>query len=86
MPAGASWGEYLRFMAAGLGSMFLGAQAVHLYYKPLDDMTHVINELKRVKQKQLESEQPPAEDDASFENVDNSDSIKNETVVADNAS
>ena len=53
MPAGVSWGEYLRFAAAALGSMFLGSQAVHLVYRPLDDMDKVIDELKQVKQRQL---------------------------------
>lgn len=48
-------------MAAGLGSMFLGAQAVHLYYRPLDDMKTVIDELKRVKQKQLGAEKEKEE-------------------------
>ena len=57
MPAGVTWGEYLRVMAAALGSMFLGSQAVHLYYQPLDDMTKVINELRRVKQKQLKEKE-----------------------------
>ena len=53
MPAGVSWGEYLRFMAAALGTMFLGSQAVHLVYRPLDDMDQVLDQLRAVKQKQL---------------------------------
>ena len=56
MPAGVTWGEYLRFMAAALGSMFLGSQAVHLVYKPLQDMDQVLDQLRAVKQKQLASE------------------------------
>ena len=56
MPAGVSWGEYLRFMTAALGSMFLGSQAVHLLYKPLQDMDQVLDQLRAVKQKQLASE------------------------------
>jgi len=56
MPAGSTWGQYLGFMTAAIGSMFLGSQAVHLYYRPMDDMNEVINEIRRVKQKQLKME------------------------------
>lgn len=31
-------GEYARFMAAAMFSMALGMQAVHLLYRPLDDL------------------------------------------------
>lgn len=34
MPFGMSWGHYLTFTSAALGSMFLGASVVHHYYKP----------------------------------------------------
>ncbi|XP_051740235.1 protein brawnin [Ctenopharyngodon idella] len=34
MPAGVSWPRYLRMFAASVLSMFAGAQAVHLYYRP----------------------------------------------------
>ena len=35
MPAGVGWGEYLRFTATSLFTMFLGSQFVHSIYKPL---------------------------------------------------
>lgn len=48
MPAGVSWPRYLSFLTASLFSMFLGAQVVHVYYRPLDDLDRYIEEeLKR---------------------------------------
>ena len=38
MPGGVPMGEYARFMAAAMFSMALGMQAVHLLYRPLDDL------------------------------------------------
>ncbi len=35
MPAGVSWGEYLKVAAAAYMAMFVGAQTVHVFYKPL---------------------------------------------------
>jgi len=38
MPAGVSWGTYIKYtFAAGL-SMVAGAQTVHQLYRPLDDL------------------------------------------------
>ena len=37
MPAGVGTGEYVRFVAAAMFSMFLGSQAVHHLYRPLED-------------------------------------------------
>jgi len=38
MPAGVSWPTYLKFtLAAGL-SMVAGAQTVHQFYRPLEDL------------------------------------------------
>ena len=74
-------------MAAGLGSMFLGAQAVHLYYRPLDDMKTVIDELKKVKQKQLEAEKGEIGDGHS-QAVDDRDHAETKSLpetVADKA-
>jgi Domain of unknown function (DUF4516) len=48
MPAGVSWPTYLKFFAAAFVSMALGAQVVHQYYKPLDDLEKFVeNELKK---------------------------------------
>ncbi|XP_055376386.1 ubiquinol-cytochrome-c reductase complex assembly factor 6 [Condylostylus longicornis] len=44
MPAGVSWGEYLKFLSCALVTMFAGSQAVHLYYKPLKDLNAYIRE------------------------------------------
>lgn len=48
MPAGVSWGEYLRFVAAAMISTIAGAQTVHYYYKPLEDFKRLYDcELER---------------------------------------
>lgn len=44
MPAGVSWPRYLKFTAAALLSMFVGAQVVHIYYNPLSDIDKYIEE------------------------------------------
>ena len=46
MPAGASWRRYLTFTAAAMFTMFLGAQSVHLIYKPLEDLPSMIDAAK----------------------------------------
>jgi hypothetical protein len=48
MPAGVSWPKYLMFFAASMTSMMLGAQTVHVYYRPLDDLNQLVEqELER---------------------------------------
>jgi len=44
MPAGVSWPQYLKFFAAAMMSMLLGAQAVHVYYRPLDDLSELVQQ------------------------------------------
>lgn len=50
MPAGVSWGSYLSFTASAMISMLAGAQLVHQYYKPLEDLNVYIEE--EMKQRQ----------------------------------
>ncbi|XP_016938809.1 ubiquinol-cytochrome c reductase complex assembly factor 6 [Drosophila suzukii] len=38
MPAGVSWGQYMKFLGCALAAMMAGSQAVHLYYRPLEDL------------------------------------------------
>lgn len=38
MPAGVSWGQYIKFSIAAFLAMSAGSQAVHIYYKPLQDL------------------------------------------------
>ncbi|XP_030569554.1 uncharacterized protein C12orf73 homolog [Drosophila novamexicana] len=38
MPAGVSWGQYMKFLGSAMLAMMAGSQAVHLYYKPLEDL------------------------------------------------
>jgi hypothetical protein len=47
MPAGVSWGSYLRFTAAALFTMFAGAQIVHVYYKPLGDLDKYVEKVEK---------------------------------------
>jgi len=48
MPAGVSWGQYLRFSAAAMLSMFAGAQVVHSFYRPMEDFdTYVKDALEK---------------------------------------
>jgi len=47
MPAGVPWGEYLRFFVASFASMAAGAQLVHVYYRPLEDMDEMVIEYKQ---------------------------------------
>lgn len=43
MPAGVSWARYLTFTFAALGTMALGAQTVHMIYKPLQDFDQYVD-------------------------------------------
>ncbi|XP_063979245.1 ubiquinol-cytochrome-c reductase complex assembly factor 6 [Diachasmimorpha longicaudata] len=44
MPSGVPWGPYLRFFTAAMLTAFAGAQTVHLYYRPLDDLEKLVDE------------------------------------------
>lgn len=46
MPAGVTWPCYLRFFSAAMLSMFAGAQVVHHFYRPLDDIDEWIDKAK----------------------------------------
>lgn len=47
MPAGITWGAYLRFLIAAGLSMFAGSQVVHMLYRPLDDLDEYIEVEKK---------------------------------------
>lgn len=47
MPAGVSWPRYVAFLSAAMLSMLAGAQTVHIYYKPLQDMDKYIEEERK---------------------------------------
>jgi len=47
MPAGVSWGRYIRFGIAAMMSMMAGAQCVHALYRPMDDLPELIDEFYR---------------------------------------
>ena len=47
MPAGVTWRKYITFSIAAMFSMLLGAQSVHLVYRPLEDLPQLIDEAKK---------------------------------------
>lgn len=56
MPAGVTWGQYLRFTGSALVAMGLGAQCVHMFYKPMEDFDDYVKEAlekEQAKMKQL---------------------------------
>ncbi|XP_023161249.1 uncharacterized protein C12orf73 homolog [Drosophila hydei] len=54
MPAGVSWGQYMKFLGSAMLAMMAGSQAVHLYFKPLDDLPVYI-EKERQQQKEQDT-------------------------------
>lgn len=38
MPAGVTWGQYIKFSVAAFLAMTAGSQVVHIYYNPLKDL------------------------------------------------
>lgn len=53
MPAGVSMPRYLAFFAASMLSMFAGAQVVHHYYKPLENLDKAIEKEWEKQRKQI---------------------------------
>lgn len=47
MPAGVSWGKYLKFTTCAFLSMLAGSQVVHVYYRPLDDLDKYVEAAKK---------------------------------------
>ncbi|KAH8387948.1 hypothetical protein KR093_010445, partial [Drosophila rubida] len=54
MPAGVSWGQYMKFLGSAMLAMMAGSQAVHLYFKPLDDLPEYIEHEQQQHQHQLQ--------------------------------
>ena len=59
MPGGVGMGEYWRFMGAAMLSMFLGAQSVHIFYRPLDDLDDYVMRAKEEKGKENQEGERP---------------------------
>ncbi|XP_054729001.1 ubiquinol-cytochrome-c reductase complex assembly factor 6 [Anastrepha obliqua] len=59
MPAGVSWGQYMKFLSAAMLSMMAGSQLVHLYYKPLNDINVYIEREMKAANAQNADESPP---------------------------
>jgi len=49
MPAGVSWPTYIKFVSAAALSMVAGAQTVHAFYRPLEDLEDWIEKFKEQK-------------------------------------
>lgn len=54
MPAGTSWPRYLMAGLTSLLFMFAGAQTVHMFYRPLQDLEMRVQEVQKVKKERLE--------------------------------
>lgn len=64
MPAGVSWPRYISFFTASMLTAFAGAQLVHMYYKPLDDLEELIQqEMRRRKEAGLIKSPVSSQDD-----------------------
>jgi len=67
MPAGVSWGTYIKYtLAAGL-SMVAGAQTVHQLYRPLDDLEEWVKKFEedqKLKVKKVENKLSESENQA----------------------
>ncbi|XP_028898253.1 uncharacterized protein LOC114804376 [Zeugodacus cucurbitae] len=62
MPAGVSWGQYMKFLSAAMLSMMAGSQLVHMYYKPLDDLnTYIEREMDATNVQKLDIKSTPPE-------------------------
>ena len=53
MPAGLSWPKYFGLLGSSMFFLFLGSQAVHAVYRPLDDLDQYIENYKQEQRKLL---------------------------------
>ncbi|XP_034476216.1 uncharacterized protein C12orf73 homolog [Drosophila innubila] len=58
MPAGVSWGQYMKFLGSAMLAMMAGSQAVHLYFKPLDDLPAYIEREREHKEEPIKTIAP----------------------------
>jgi len=76
MPAGVSWPTYLKFtLAAGL-SMIAGAQTVHQFYRPLEDLEEWVRkfeEKQKLNEEVKSTESKPAVSPKSVPDSSNSE-------------
>ncbi|XP_017030332.1 ubiquinol-cytochrome c reductase complex assembly factor 6 [Drosophila kikkawai] len=59
MPAGVSWGQYMKFLGSAMLAMMAGSQAVHMYYRPLEDLPAYIEREKRSPDASPSATKPP---------------------------
>jgi len=53
MPAGVSWPTYLKFVSLASLSMFAGSHAVHVYYRPLNDLEEYVKQQEAARKEAL---------------------------------
>jgi len=58
MPAGVSLKTYLKFTISATFSMFAGAQAVHHYYNPLEDLDEWVKKYENILKSTNSSKKP----------------------------
>lgn len=85
MPAGVSWPTYLKFALASGLSMIAGAQTVHQFYKPLEDLEEWVKNFEE--QQKLIEEVKNTEAKGAVESPEtdlaslSGDSVKSASVV-----
>jgi len=57
MPVGLTTSQYIKYLSASIVCMFIGSQAVHLVYKPLDNLEHLVELEKEKLVKSIEEEE-----------------------------
>lgn len=58
MPAGISLGRYITFCAMAFFTALAGAQCVHNFYRPLDDLEDLVEQRLKERQKELQKKEP----------------------------
>jgi len=79
MPAGVSWPTYLKFALASGLSMIAGAQTVHQFYRPLEDLEEWVKNFEE-QQKLIEEVKNTEAKTAVESPVTNHTSVSGESV------
>jgi len=81
MPSGVSWKRYLKLFVPAALSMMAGAQTVHIFYRPLDDLEEWIKKVEEEEEKRKKEtksiliEQPVKDNVPGTKAVTKSDNI-----------
>ena len=55
MPAGVSWTTYVKYSVAAALSMIAGAQTVHQFYRPLDDLDEFVKTFEEDRKRHMDN-------------------------------